>query len=726
MKSKYRYISAAAFLIAIAVFGVLAGRSSMLSTPVRAADIATRGGATAEMLAFALNLDHASDFELVGSNGFRNGNGTSFATNSIDPQVRADLVKAYGAIEQLPCEIVDQSALADRTFGPGVYCLDHGELAGLMTVDAAGETNARFVFRIAGTMTVSNDVSIKLANGAISSNVYFVAGDTLSIGKRGDINANLISLGDISVDSGSNVHGRVLSVKGSVNITDAVVAAGTGYIEVCKQVVAGDVIPDGTLFTFNVAGIDHQAPVGGCTSPILVTAGNVTVVEALRDNTAVVDITARPASRLVSANRAIRTAVVAVPEGEANNQTVVTFTNQTTATGVIEICKFGSDSDVTGYFQFTAQGAPGQTFAVPVGYCSLGITLTIPQSGANPPTANVTELARENYRLTDAGTFPTSSFISLTPNAGFGPNGDALPNNTDGGYATVTLATGGPGTMVVVAFYNRSLPGAIKVCKITADEANIPINTAFTFQVTGMIPSSPTQIMPGIADTTTVQVRAGSVAQNGFCAFVPDRSYIVGTPVVVTEIGAAAPINFAEVRVSRIRGLTGLVSTSLINKTATLMARNNTAEVEFTNFVFRPAVLKICKLGATPDVTGSFSFTMAAADPLTTWNVSSSPLTVPVGACTFLQGPFDPVPGLPGIGTFNQGTQLNVTEAADGTTILQDVSSSTASPISFTTGSRTGTITLNQAANAGSLNEIIFTNAAAPATQSAARFDFDG
>ena len=726
-------VIAAAFAIGILVLGGLVGMSSIGSTTVSAAQVSNRGGASADMLDFALNFKRASNFELMGSNGLRNGAGDSFASKAIDPQVGTDLENAVRAIGQLPCEAVDSSSLGGKTFGPGVYCLASADLAGSMTLDGMGDANARFVFRISGGMNAAADSSIELANGAQSMNAFFVAGDGLSIGARGNIRASLIADGDINIDNGTNVSGKALSVKGSVNAGEANIAAATGYIEVCKNLFPGDPIPAGTLFTFNVAGTDYQAPAGGCTSPIQVTSGNVTVIEAPRANTAVVGIVTTPAGALVSSNFATRTAVVAVAAGDVNSQSVVTFTNQTTRTGVIEICKYALGTDVTGFFSFNVQGTPAASnpFVVPVGFCSAPITVTIPQVTPNPFTVDVTELAQANYRLENVDTLPANQLTGpFTPNTGWNAAHSATISNTNGGLANVFLVNSpDPAFMTVVNFYNRSLPGRIKVCKITADEVNIPIGTLFTFTVSGLHPTSATQTMPGVQTTETMQVAAGPVSQNGFCAFAPG-TWIVGTPVVVTETGVDPlpfGFTFADVRVSRIRALPSLLSSSLVGKTATLLARNTTAEVEFTNFIYRPAVLKVCKTGGA-GVTGNFSFTMSLVDPLTSWAVSTTPITVPVGSCTFAQGPFPAIPEFPGIGTFNYNTQLTLTEAAAAGTTLSGVTSPTGGPISFTAGSRAATITLNQRANAPllPLNEITFNNILTPATSLAPRFDFDG
>jgi uncharacterized repeat protein (TIGR01451 family) len=516
----------------------------------------------------------------------------------------------------------------------------------------------------------------------------------------------------------------------SIIFTNKSTLVNTGIIEICKQLAAGDPLAVGTPFTFNVTGAVVPGPITinagafgspTCSAPIEVTAGNQTITEVAVANTAVAAIVVNPASRLVTSSLTARSVTVAVARGDVTNQTVITYTNQTTRTGVIEICKDAADTDVTGSFNFTVEGAPGQIFSVPVGFCSNPITVTVPQVGPALFTARVTELARPNYRLVGVTTLPAGALNGpFIPDAGFDANGAPLANNTNGGYATVNLAVGGASTMKVVRFTNQSLPGQIKVCKITADP-NIPLNTTFNFTVTGTGPSSATDLTP-VPVSTTVQVNAGT--GGGFCQFVPG-TFIVGTNVMVTETAVLTPLapgyTFADVRVSRITGLPGLVSSDLVGKTATLTARNTTAEIAFTNFTFRPAILKVCKTGG-PGVTGTASFTMSLPNPLTSYAVSPTPITVPVGSCTFAQGPFPAIAAFPGIGTFNYNTQLALTEAAMGTTVITSVTSPTGGATSLT--GRVGTITLNQQAGTV-INEVTFlnSNVVGPAP---ARFDFDG
>jgi hypothetical protein len=726
------------------------------ASTAKAASQEDQSGVSQEMLAYALNFKTASNFAVFGGHAVRNNGDSQFrgivgSTGTIDgiagmpdnfsdadyAQAKQDLLDAFSAIDQLPCTVLDDSSLGGKRFAPGVYCVSSAQLIGQMTVNANDDPNARFVFRIAGTFRANNGSGVVLENGASASNVYLMASESATVGGASTLDANLISRETVTVGTGATISGKTIGINGDVILTSSIVGAGTGRIEICKALSPNDPIPFGTIFTFSVAGSNYLVPAGGCSSPIEVAAGNVTVTEAVRANTAVISITTNPTDRLVSSSLSLRQAVVTVPEGDVTNQTVVTFTNQTTRTGTLEICKYPLDADVTGMFSFTVQGAPGQTFAVPVGFCSGPITVTILQVPDSVFTANVTELARPNYRLEDVRTLPADRLVQWFPNLGFNANGTAI-TNTNGGYANIRLISGGTTVeQTTVNFYNRSLPGRIKVCKITADPINLPVGTSFRFEVVGLAPTSPTQTTPGVITRVLVDVLAGPVGQNGFCQFVTG-TFIVGQPVLITEIGLTPGqqlppgITEAMIRTSRIRASTAFLPgfPDIFLARAAFLARNTTAEVEYTNFIYRPAILKLCKIAGTGVAVGTpFTFTLAPVNPLTTWPISTAPVTVLAGSCTFVNGPFPPVELFPGIGLFNYGTDIIVTEGAVTGTTVTAITSPTGGPLETDLPNRRGTMTLNHGLVPDSLfNEIAFTNTVlGPApVEMAARYDFDG
>ncbi len=595
---------------------------------------------------------------------------------------------------------------------------------------------------------------------------------------------------DIPSLSESTADTRVIFTNASTNV---------GAIEICKQLAPGDPIPVGTFFTFTVTGAINPAqstvtvPAGAfgspnCSTAIIVGVGSQTVTETQRPNTIVSTITVNPADPTDSVKLDQRNITLAVPLGGVANQRVITFTNQTTRTGTLEICKDAGDTDVTGNFNFTVQGAPGVTYSVPVGFCSAPITVTIPQVGNSPFTAHVTELANPTFGLSDVITAPTAALIlPIHFDAGFDANGAALPAcpavncNQNGGYVDVNLNVGGIANQKIVRFTNRSLPGRIKVCKVTADPVNIPVGTAFTFQIAGQ--GGP---LPGAFVNTTFDVLAGPASQGGFCAFAPG-TWVVGAPIFIGEQGISPandkvlPLGLAAtkagLKASSITATTPFVSAAaaqaafpalitpnnpeFINPistnlpiggyigTSVILARNKTAELTFTNFVYRPAVLKLCKTASAGIAAGTpFTFTIAPVDPTTTFPYPTAPITVPVGSCTFVNGPFPKVTQFGDVNTFNFGTSIIVTENAVTGVVVTGITSPTLTPVpnpnppnfvgTLTADivNRQGTLTLNQILGLPAppaiptsffFNEISFANAlGSVVTQNKARFDFDG
>ncbi len=773
---------------------------SSVTSKVSAADHEVQDGATSEMLAYALNLKSASSLAAFGGNSVRNEGSTDFRSYvgstgevsgvaadsliSLDyAQARNDLMDAFSAVDQLPCTQIDDGDLSGKRFGPGVYCVGSATLAGRMTVDAGGDANARFVFRIEGTFTAADASSIDREGGAVGTHVYVFARDAASIGGDASIGANVISRDSVRVGHGSTVSGKVMGVNGDVTTDSNIIAGASGYLEICKSVAGNNnpglvaAIAPGTIFTFTVdqlPGITIQVPAGGCSPPLKVEAGINIVTEGVRADTAVVDVATTPSNRLVSSNFGLRQALVSVVEGDVPSQTVVTFTNQSTRTGTVEICKFGLDPDVTGFFNFTVQGAVGQTFSVPVGFCSGPITITLLQVGTQPFTTNVTELARVNFRLQSIATFPATSLNSTVFDAGFDASGAPLANNTNGDYANVTLnIAGGAANQTTVRFFNRSLPGRIKVCKITADPVNIPVGTTFSFTIKGPGWNTPTTAVAFMPQNFTFDVLAGPASQGGFCAFAPGL-WVVGENVIVYENGingvtntTTLPLGLAATNAalytSRIQASTAFVTppgsvlgvggTFTVNPQigpvpgsyAVIKARSTTAEIEFTNYIYRPSILKLCKVaGAGVAVGTPFTFSIAPADPLTTLPYPTAPITVLTGTCLFINGPFPANNNFPGVGLFNFGTSIIVTENAVAGTAISTITSPTLTPIpnpnppnfvgtlTVDIPNRRGTLTFNQILSIGPnfyFNELTFTNIAAviaPPVARRARYDFDG
>lgn len=95
----------------------------------------------------------------------------------------------------------------------GVYKWGTGLLlSNTITLDGGGVNCAKFVFQIAGDLTVSNDTKIILINGAKADNIFWVvAGAGAKLGTDVNFSGNILSQTLISVNTRSSVNGRLLA-----------------------------------------------------------------------------------------------------------------------------------------------------------------------------------------------------------------------------------------------------------------------------------------------------------------------------------------------------------------------------------------------------------------------------------------------------------------------------------------------------------------------------------
>jgi len=791
-------------------------------------EIAPADVATAEMLRFALDFRGATGYTVFADKGIsddgksqiKGSKGVASRDGEEGSRVRQDLSGSFNAINQLPSTKLN--TLSNGSYRAGSYSAPSAKLSGELVLDGGGDQNAIFIFRVAGALRAESDFSISLVNGAEPQNVFFVTNDTATVAEGVNFRASILAMDTITVGAGAKVEGRTLSLNGEVKLTEAAVGGGTGILEICK--VAGSDGLTGRVFAFRIGSLIREAPVGGCTGPITLPAGPVTIEELLDGRTLpsgtfsgrfrLIRVESSVPGSLGTVNLPLRTAVVNIREGSISNQTVVTFTNVFAVNAVVEICKRASlamgsttaDSlDVTGFFNFTIDALPNMVFSVPVGFCSGPIQVNVPTTpGPFPAPADVlvTEIGRDGFTLESASTFPADRFNGLTLGVGIRnteacsnlpANGAVLPAptatgcvfaNPGGGVADIDVLEGGTASQTTVNFFNRANPAILKVCKIAGP--GIPEGTPFTFEVRGTAPTSATVIAPGTQITRFITVPAGPAAQGGFCDFVRETDgtftrFAVGTRIAVVETGftgAIPGVGPGQVRTANIRSSSGFtpVPTSVAGDvtpcvptgTVTLTAadggnpdlefgagpcdlasnfrgsativpsRASTVEVEFTNFVFNPTLLKICKIAGNGVAQGTpFTFNVAVTNPTSgglngplfdSRLTTIAPVTVQAGPassggfCSFAQGPFTSTATTPPVGTFNVGSTVTITENANpGTVVVLPVTSptGTVTPV----GTNGGSLVLGFR---NGFNEITFTNAVAPVVAPRAAFDFDG
>ena len=104
-------------------------------------------------------------------------------------------------------------------------------LTGPLVLDAEGNPNARFVFKVGSQLTTATGSSVSLINGASPCNVWWQIGTTAVIGSTTVMKGNVMADASITVGNGANVTGRLFARNGNVTLLNDVIdndGCGTG------------------------------------------------------------------------------------------------------------------------------------------------------------------------------------------------------------------------------------------------------------------------------------------------------------------------------------------------------------------------------------------------------------------------------------------------------------------------------------------------------------------
>ena len=118
---------------------------------------------------------------------------------------------------------------------PGIYQISGaGSIAGILKLDAGGNSNALFVFKITGAFDTGASVQVQLLNGASAANVFWISDGAIGLGASTIMKGTMISRGSaIAVGAGCNVEGRMFTTAGAIGFGpgSATVPTGSSLID---------------------------------------------------------------------------------------------------------------------------------------------------------------------------------------------------------------------------------------------------------------------------------------------------------------------------------------------------------------------------------------------------------------------------------------------------------------------------------------------------------------
>ena len=146
--------------------------------------------------------------------------GTIHEADAVAASAQNAVTTAYNALVGQPCtaDLTGQD-LGGRTLTQGVYCFSSSaQLTGTLTLDAQGDANAVFVFRIGSTLTTASNSSVLVINGGLNCNTFWQVGSSATLGTGTTFAGNILALTSITLTTNARVFGRVLARNGAVTL----------------------------------------------------------------------------------------------------------------------------------------------------------------------------------------------------------------------------------------------------------------------------------------------------------------------------------------------------------------------------------------------------------------------------------------------------------------------------------------------------------------------------
>jgi hypothetical protein len=151
-------------------------------------------------------------------------NGAQHANDGVAAQAQLDLGAAYDVAAAEPSADMTGLDLGNRILLPGAYSYtSSAQLTGPLTLDAQGDPNAQFVFKIGTQLTTASASSVNLINGASPCNVFWQVATSAVLGAGTQFKGNVMALASISLEDAVVVQGRLLARNGQVSLINDVI-----------------------------------------------------------------------------------------------------------------------------------------------------------------------------------------------------------------------------------------------------------------------------------------------------------------------------------------------------------------------------------------------------------------------------------------------------------------------------------------------------------------------
>lgn len=173
--------------------------------------------------------------QITGNVGTNSGSATGFGNVNgvmgVNSQCAVDLLTAYNAIIATSSTFSVAPLLGNGdTLIPGVYAITGATSLNLnLYLDALGDSNAVFIFKISAPLSTGPNAKVRLINGTKACNVFWTVEGLVSMAAGTYMSGTVIANnGGINMNSGDTIEGRALSTNGAITLNGTMISTPIG------------------------------------------------------------------------------------------------------------------------------------------------------------------------------------------------------------------------------------------------------------------------------------------------------------------------------------------------------------------------------------------------------------------------------------------------------------------------------------------------------------------
>jgi hypothetical protein len=146
--------------------------------------------------------------------------GATHTGDALALQAQSDVALSYNSSAGQPCNIhLADRELGGKTLTPDVYCFTSlAQLTGQLVLDAQGNTAATWIIQIPGGLSTATSSAVLVTNGGGVCNVFWIVGESATIGANSSFAGNILALTSITLATGASLSGRAFARNGAVTM----------------------------------------------------------------------------------------------------------------------------------------------------------------------------------------------------------------------------------------------------------------------------------------------------------------------------------------------------------------------------------------------------------------------------------------------------------------------------------------------------------------------------